>query len=50
VFTGKGTHERDYRRATTLVFEKTAEPKYIELQIRDVEKKLQPDFQVKESK
>ncbi|HJX58877.1 MAG TPA: hypothetical protein VJ325_09165 [Thiobacillus sp.] len=50
VFTGKGTHERDYRRATTLVFEKTTEPKYIELQIRDVEKKLQPDFQVKESK
>jgi len=50
VFTGKGTHERDYRRATTLVFEKTTEPKYIELQIRDVEKKLQPEFQVKESK
>lgn len=50
VFTGKGPHERDYRRATTLVFEKTTEPKYIELQIRDVEKKLQPDFQVKESK
>jgi len=50
VFTGKGPHERDYRRATTLVFEKTAEPKYIELQIRDVEKKLQPEFQVKESK
>jgi hypothetical protein len=50
VFTGKGTHERDYRRATTLVFEKTTEPKYIELQIRDVEQKLQPDFQVKESK
>ncbi len=50
VFTGKGTHERDYRRATTLVFEKTTEPKYIELQIRDVEKKLQPEFQVKVSK
>ncbi len=50
VFTGKGTHERDYRRATTLVFEKTTEPKYIELQIRDAEKKLQPEFQVKESK
>ena len=50
VFTGKGPHERDYRRATTLVFEKTTGPKYIELQIRDVEKKLQPDFQVKESK
>lgn len=50
VFTGKGPHERDYRRATTLVFEKKTEPKYIELQIRDAEKKLQPEFQVKESK
>lgn len=50
VFTGKGPHERDYRRATTLIFEKKTEPKYIELQILDIEKKLQPDFQVKESK
>jgi len=50
VFTGKGPHERDYRRATTLVFEKTTDPKTIELQIRDIEKKLQPDFLVKESK
>jgi len=50
VFTGKGPHDRNYRRATTLVFEKTTEPKYIELQIRDLEQKLQPDFQVKESK
>jgi hypothetical protein len=46
-FTGKGTHNRDYRRGTTLTFEKTTEPKYVELQIRDVQKKLQPEFQVK---
>jgi len=50
VFTGKGTHERDYKRATTLVFEKQTEPKYIELKVRDLEKKLQPEFEVKESK
>lgn len=50
VFTGKGTHERDYRRGTTLVFEKTTEPKYIELKVRDLEKKLQPEFEVQESK
>jgi hypothetical protein len=50
VFTGKGTHERDYKRGTTLVFEKQTEPKYIELKIRDVQKKLQPEFEVKESK
>lgn len=50
VFTGKGTHERDYRRGTTLVFEKQTEPKLIELKVRDIEKKLQPEFEVKESK
>jgi len=46
-FTGKGTHERDYRRGTTLVFEKQTDPKFIELKIRDKEKKLQPEFEVK---
>ena len=50
VFTGKGTHERDYKRGATLVFEKQTEPKYIELKVRDVERKLQPEFEVKESK
>lgn len=50
VFTGKGTHERDYRRGATLIFEKQTDPKFIELKIRDVEKKLQPEFEVKESK
>lgn len=50
VFTGKGTHERDYRRGATLVFEKQTDPKFIELKIRDLEKKLQPEFEVKESK
>lgn len=46
-FTGKGPHERDYRRATTLKFSKGTEPKYIELQIKDVQSKLQPEFEVK---
>jgi hypothetical protein len=46
-FTGKGPHDRDYRRATTIRFDKTTEPKYIELQIRDVQQKLQPEFDVK---
>jgi hypothetical protein len=49
-FIGKGSHERDYRRATSLVFEKQTEPKFIELQIRDKEQKLQPEFAVKEWK
>jgi hypothetical protein len=47
-FTGKGPHGRDYRRGTTLVFDKQTEPKYIELQIKDVTRSLQPEFQVKE--
>jgi hypothetical protein len=47
-FTGKGPHERDYRRGTTLEFDKQTEPKYIELQIKDVTRNLQPEFRVKE--
>ena len=46
-FTGKGPHDRDYKRATTVRFDKSTEPKYIELQIKDVQQKLQPDFDVK---
>jgi len=46
-FTGKGPHDRDYKRATTIKFDKTTEPKYIELQIKDLQQKLQPEFDVK---
>lgn len=46
-FTGKGPHERDYRRATTLRFAKGTEPRYIELRISDRLGKLQPEFEVK---
>jgi len=46
-FTGKGPHERDYKRATQLTIDKSADPKYIELRIRDVQAKLQPQFEVK---
>jgi hypothetical protein len=46
-FTGKGPHDRDYKRGTTIRFDKTTEPKYIELQIKDVLQKLQPEFDVK---
>ena len=48
VFTGKGPHDRDYRRGTTLTFDKATGPKYIELQIRDETRSLQPEFRVKE--
>ncbi|MFK7885855.1 MAG: AraC family transcriptional regulator [Gammaproteobacteria bacterium] len=48
ILTGKGPRERDYRRGTTLKFEKELGAKYLELQIRDSEKRLQPEFFVKE--
>jgi hypothetical protein len=46
-FVGKGPHDRDYRRGTTLKFDKGTDPKYIELQIKDSTGKLQPEFSVK---
>jgi len=48
VFIGKGPKGRDYRRGTTLKFDKGTDPRYIELQIRDDTHGLQPDFRVKE--
>ncbi|HEX6995423.1 MAG TPA: AraC family transcriptional regulator [Gammaproteobacteria bacterium] len=47
-FTGKGPHERAYRRGATLTFEKGIGPKYIELKISDRESRLQPEFVVVE--
>jgi hypothetical protein len=46
-FTGKGPHDRDYKRGATIKIEKGADPKYIELQIKDSTGKLQPEFEVK---
>jgi len=48
VFTGAGPRWRDYRRGATLNFEKGTAPKYIELQIKDAQRKQQPEFVVKE--
>ncbi|HEX6706438.1 MAG TPA: AraC family transcriptional regulator [Albitalea sp.] len=46
-FTGKGPHDRDYKRGTTIKFDKGTDPKYIELRIKDSTGKLQPEFDVK---
>jgi hypothetical protein len=46
-FTGKGPHERDYKRGATIKIDKGTEPKYIELKIKDSTGKLQPEFEVK---
>jgi hypothetical protein len=47
-FTGKGPHERDYRRGTSLKFDKAIGTKYIELKISDRAASLQPEFVVRE--
>ena len=46
-FTGKGPHDRDYKRGATVKFDKGTDPKYIELRIKDSTGKLQPEFEVK---
>ncbi len=46
-FTGRGPHERDYKRGASIEFEKGTEPRYIELRIKDTAAKLQPEFELK---
>ncbi len=48
LFTGKGPHERDYRRGASLNFSKGVGAKYIELKISDRAVREQPEFEVKE--
>ena len=48
VFTGRGPHARDYRRGATLKFDKSDQPKYIELKIVDATANYEPEFQIKE--
>ncbi len=43
-FTGMGPHERDYKRGTSVSFEHSFEPIYVELTINDVASKQQPEF------
>ena len=47
-FTGIGPHEREYKRGTTLTFEKKLGPKFIELRVADSERSRQPEFSVRE--
>ncbi len=48
LFTGIGPHGRDYRRAADLVLAKGFGPQTVELKIADVERRLQPEFVVRE--
>ena len=46
-FTGKGPHDRDYKRGATIKFDKGPGAGYVELRIKDSLGKLQPEFDVK---
>ena len=46
-FTGRGPHERDYKRGATIKFDKGTGAGYVELRIKDSLGKLQPEFDVK---
>jgi hypothetical protein len=43
-FTGKGPHERDYKRATTLKLDKGIGAKFVELKISDQQARQEPEF------
>lgn len=47
-FQGPGPNNRQYRRGTTLKFNKSSAAKFMELKILDASHKLQPEFVVKE--
>jgi|SRR5579863_128769 len=46
--TGKGPHHLDYTRGATLDFQKDIGAKYLELTITDDQRKLQPQFRIKD--
>jgi hypothetical protein len=47
-FNGKGPSDRDYKRGASLRFEKGVGAKYLELKIDDRQRKLQPEFEIKD--
>ncbi|HTV78986.1 MAG TPA: hypothetical protein VMF03_12050 [Steroidobacteraceae bacterium] len=48
VFSGKGPDNRDYRRGASLKFDKSIGAKYLELKIEDRQRKMQPEFEIKD--
>jgi len=48
LFTGKGPHGDDYSRGARLNFEKAVGAKYLELKISDKQRRLQPEFEIKD--
>jgi hypothetical protein len=48
LFTGKGPQGQDYSRGAQLKFEKSVGAKYLELKISDRQRKLQPEFEIRD--
>jgi hypothetical protein len=47
-FNGKGPNDRAYKRGASIRFEKGVGAKYLELKIDDRQKKLEPEFEIKD--
>ena len=47
-FNGKGPNDRAYKRGASVRFEKGVGAKYLELKIDDRQRKLQPEFEIKD--
>jgi len=47
-FSGKGPDNRDYRRGASIKFDKAIGAKYLELKIEDRQRKMQPEFAIKD--
>ncbi len=47
-FNGKGPNDRPYKRGASLHFEKAVGAKYLELKIDDRQRKLEPEFAIKD--
>jgi hypothetical protein len=47
-FSGKGPNERPYKRGASIRFDKGVGAKYLELKIDDRQRKLQPEFEIKD--
>jgi len=47
-FNGTGPHDRPYKRGASLHFEKGVGAKYVELKIDDRQRKLEPEFEIKD--
>lgn len=48
LFNGKGPNGLDYSRGAQLKFEKAVGAKYLELKITDKQRKMQPEFEIKD--